>query len=98
MTLAQLRTFCAVARLNSFSKAAEKLHLTQPAVSAQVVALEEVLEVKVFDRMGKKIALSEAGRVTLVAAEEILERVSRLERELGDLRQLKSAHLSIGAS
>jgi len=65
MTLSQLRTFCTVARLNSFSRAAEKLHLTQPAVSAQVVALEEFLKTKLFDRFGKKISLSEAGRIVL---------------------------------
>lgn len=98
MTLAQLRTFCTVARLNSFSKAAETLHLTQPAVSAQVVALEEHLKAKLFDRVGKKISLSEAGRVALRAGEEILERVSQLRGELDDLKELKSGHLAVGAS
>ncbi len=98
MTLAQLRTFCAVARLNSFSRAAEKLHLTQPAVSAQVVALEDALKVKLFDRVGKKISLSESGRVALAAAEEILERVARLQTELVDLRELRAGRVAIGAS
>jgi DNA-binding transcriptional LysR family regulator len=97
-TLAQLRTFCTVARLNSFSRAAEKLHLTQPAVSAQVVALEDFLKVKLFDRFGKKISLSESGRVVLKAAEDILERVSALDQELADLREMKSGRVSIGAS
>jgi len=98
MTLAQLRTFCTVARLNSFSRAAEKLHLTQPAVSAQVVALEDALKVKLFDRVGKKVSLSESGRTALAAAEEILERVSRLDQELADLRELKAGRVVIGAS
>lgn len=97
-TLSQLRTFCTVARLNSFSRAAEKLHLTQPAVSAQVVALEDFLEVKLFDRIGKKISLSEPGRVVLQAAEEVLDRLARLDQELSDLVQLKAGRVAIGAS
>jgi DNA-binding transcriptional LysR family regulator len=98
MTLAQLRTFCTVARLNSFSRAAEKLHLTQPAVSAQVVALEDYLKVKLFDRVGKKISLSEPGRVVLAAGEAILDRVAALDEELANLRELKAGHVAIGAS
>ena len=98
MTLAQLRTFSTVARLNSFSRAAEKLHLTQPAVSAQVVALEDYLKVKLFDRVGKRISLSESGRIALAAAEEILERVAALDRQLSDLRELKAGRVTIGAS
>lgn len=54
MTLSQLRTFQVVARLNSFSRAAEELHLTQPAISSQIVALENSLKIKLFDRMGKE--------------------------------------------
>lgn len=98
MTLTQLRTFCTVARLNSFSRAAEELHLTQPAVSAQVVALEEFLKVRLFDRVGKKISLSEAGRVVLKSGEEILERVSTMRREVEDLSGLRSGTLAVGAS
>ena len=98
MTLPQLRTFCTVARLNSFSRAAEKLHLTQPAISAQVVALEEFLQVKLFERFGKKISLSEPGRVVLAAAEEVLARLQALDEELLDLREMKAGRLAIGAS
>lgn len=98
MTLAQLRTFATVARLNSFSRAAQELHLTQPAVSAQVVALEDHLKTKLFDRVGKKISLSEAGRVVQAAAEEILTRVGRLQRDLADLGDLRAGTLSVGAS
>jgi DNA-binding transcriptional LysR family regulator len=98
MTLAQLRTFQTVARLNSFSRAAEELHLTQPAVSAQVDALETTLKVKLFDRIGKKITLAEAGYAALKAADEILNRVAELQRELADLSGLKGGALCIGAS
>lgn len=98
MTLSQLRTFQAVARLNSFSRAAEELHLTQPAVSAQIVALENALKVKLFERMGKKIALTESGRVALSCAEDIRVRIGRMQRELEDLGELNAGSLHIGAS
>jgi DNA-binding transcriptional LysR family regulator len=98
VTLAQLRTFRIVARLNSFSRAAEELHITQPAVSAQIVALEDVLQVKLFDRVGKKFKLSAAGDVVLQAADEVLERLSGMHIELQDLQQLRSGDLTIGAS
>lgn len=98
LTLAQLKTFMTVARLNNFSRAAETLHLTQPAVSAQVQALEEALKVQLFERNGKKISLSPAGRVALAAAEDLTERLARLDRELADLRQSLSGHLVVGAS
>jgi len=98
VTLAQLRTFLAVARLNSFSRAAEGLHISQPAVSAQILALEDVLKAKLFDRIGKKIALSDAGRTVLAAAEDIVARLAEMERDLADLQQMKAGHLAIGAS
>ena len=98
MTLSQLRTFRAVARLNSFSRAAEELHLTQPAVSAQIVALENTLKIKLFDRMGKKIALTEPGSAVLACAEDISLRVSQMQRELEDLGELNAGTLHIGAS
>ncbi|MCX7167251.1 MAG: LysR family transcriptional regulator [Rhodocyclales bacterium] len=98
MTLSQLRTFQTVARLNSFSRAAEELHLTQPAVSAQIVALENTLKIRLFERMGRKIALTEPGRVALSCAVDIHLRVSQMQRELEDLGELNTGSLHIGAS
>lgn len=98
MTLSQLRTFQTVARLNSFSRAAEELHLTQPAVSAQIVALESALRIKLFERMGRKIALTESGRVALSCAVDIHLRVGQMQRELEDLGELNTGSLHIGAS
>ena len=98
MTLSQLRTFQVVARLNSFSRAAEELHLTQPAISSQIVALENSLKIKLFDRMGKKIALTEQGCVVLSCAEDIDFRLSQMKRELADLGELSAGTLHIGAS
>jgi DNA-binding transcriptional LysR family regulator len=98
MTLAQLRTFRTVARLNNFSRAAEELHLTQPAISAQVVALEHALKTKLFDRMGKRIALTEQGKAVLGAAEDIASRIEQMQIELDDLGTASGGHLRLGAS
>ena len=98
MTLSQLHTFQTVARLNSFSRAAEELHLTQPAVSAQIVALENALAIKLFDRIGKKIALTDAGLIVLDATEGILGRVDEMRAALNDLGGLRAGSLHIGAS
>lgn len=98
MTLAQLRTFLTAARHMSFSRAAEELHLTQPAVSAQIVALETALKARLFDRSGRKIALTDAGRIAVAAAEDILRRIDQFEGELADLLTPGAGSLKIGAS
>src|SRR5512137_2724368 len=98
MTLAQLRTFLAAARHMSFSRAAEELHLTQPAVSAQIVALENALKAKLFDRSGRKLTLTDAGRLALSAADDILRRIDQFEGELADLLTPGAGTLKIGAS
>jgi len=69
----QLRTFQAVARMLSFNKAAERLHYAQSSISAQIQALEEELDVKLFDRLGKRISLTEAGERLLQYAEKIVD-------------------------
>ena len=98
MTLDQLRTFRIVAQLQSFTRAAETLRLTQPAVSAQVVALERGMKVRLFDRIGKKIVLTEAGRVVLESTEEILRRVEEMQQSLDDLEGLRRGKFMLGAS
>ena len=98
MTLAQLRTFLAAARHMSFSRAAEELHLTQPAVSAQIVALENAVKSKLFDRSGRRLALTDAGKLALGAAEDILRRIDQFEGELADLMTPGAGSLKIGAS
>jgi DNA-binding transcriptional LysR family regulator len=98
MTLDQLRSFLAVARCESFTRAAEETHLTQPAVSAQIVMLEREYDARLFDRIGKRIEITEAGRVVLAAAEDILRRVEELNEEMRDLEGLKRGRLRLGAS
>lgn len=98
MTFSQLRTFEAVARLNSFSRAADELFLTQPAVSAQVVALENALKLKLFDRVGKTFTITESGKVVLRCAEDLHGRVQQMQTELDELSKLHRGSLRIGAS
>lgn len=97
-TLSQLRTFQTVARLNSFSRAAQELHLTQPAVSAQIGALESALRIRLFERNGKSITLTEPGRIALACAQDVGERLVRMRRELDDLGEIVAGRLQIGAS
>lgn len=97
-TLSQLRTFQTVARLNSFSRAAQELHLTQPAVSAQIGALESALRIRLFERNGKTITLTEPGRIALAGAQDIGARLAQMRRELDELGEVLAGRLQIGAS
>lgn len=85
MDFANLQAFIAVAETASFSGAAERLHLTQPAVSKRVAALEEELNSRLFDRIGRRIDLTEAGRALLPRAHAILEAVEDSRRAVSNL-------------
>jgi DNA-binding transcriptional LysR family regulator len=98
VTLDQLLTFQTVVRLKGFTRAAEELHLTQPAVSAQIAALEKELKVRLFDRIGKGAALTAAGEVVLDAAADILRHVEEMRQALDDLEGLRRGKLLLGAS
>ena len=73
MDFDQLETFLEVARLSSFSRAAERRFRTQPAISAQIRALEEEVGAKLLDRSGGKVAITAAGKVFQKYAEDTLE-------------------------
>lgn len=73
MEIRQLRTFQAVAQMLSFNKAAQQLHYAQSSISAQIQALEEELDVKLFNRLGRRILLTEAGERLLQYAGKILD-------------------------
>lgn len=73
MEIRQLKTFCTVATLLSFSRAAQQLNYAQSSISAQIQSLEEDLGVKLFDRLGKRILLTEAGGHLLRYANKILD-------------------------
>jgi LysR family hydrogen peroxide-inducible transcriptional activator len=75
MELHQLRYVCAVAETGSFSRAAERCQIAQPSLSQQVLKLEEELNVKLFDRLGRGIRLTESGRAFLPHARAVLDQV-----------------------
>ena len=99
MDLRQLRFFVAITEERNFTRAAEKLHIAQPAVSVAIRNLEEQLGLTLFSREGKKIGLTAEGEVFLGHAREILGKVQNAEREMGgDARPRNGpgAHRSTG--
>ena len=98
MTLEQLRIFTAVAEREHVTQAARALNLTQSAVSAAVSSLEARYGVKLFDRVGRRIELTESGRLFLAEARAVLARAAAAETVLADLAGLKRGSLSLAAS
>ncbi|MFO0752542.1 MAG: selenium metabolism-associated LysR family transcriptional regulator [Thermodesulfovibrionales bacterium] len=94
----KLKVFCTVAETKSFSKTSEIIHLTQPAVSLQIQALEELYETKLFDRSGSSINLTSAGEVLYRYAKDILALYAELEKEIGRLTGLIKGSITVGAS
>jgi DNA-binding transcriptional LysR family regulator len=98
LTLRQFRIFDAVARHLSFSRAAEELHLSQPAVSMQVRGIEVILGLPLTEQLGKKIFLTEAGREVLLASQAITARLDDLQANLAQLRNMDSGSLNLAAT
>jgi len=98
MTLEQLRIFVAAAELLSMTRAAEQLNLTQPAVSAAIAALEERYATRLFDRIGRRLALTEAGRLFMPQALAVLDRAALARQVLDDLSGLLKGEVRIAAS
>jgi len=98
MTLEQLRIFIAVAEREHMTLAADALHLTQPAVSAAIAALEAVHATKLFHRVGRRIELTESGRLFLGEARAVLARAAAAEQVLAELSALKRGSLTLRAS
>jgi DNA-binding transcriptional LysR family regulator len=98
MDLANLSAFIAIAETGSFSLAAERLHLTQPAVSKRIAGLEQQLAVRLFDRLGREIGLTEAGRALLPRAYQILGVLDDTRRALTNLSGEISGRLTLATS
>jgi DNA-binding transcriptional LysR family regulator len=94
----KLKVFCTVAETKSFSKTSEIIHLTQPAVSLQIQALEEVYETKLFDRSSGTVTFTPAGEVLYKYAKEILALYASAEKVIGKLTGLVKGSITIGAS
>ncbi len=98
MDLASLRAFVEVARNGSFSLAAESLFLTQPAISKRIAGLEEELSTRLFDRAGRQVLLTEAGRQLLPRAEHIIHELTDIRRELSNLSGEVAGGLAMATS
>ncbi|HMK42587.1 MAG TPA: LysR family transcriptional regulator, partial [Dissulfurispiraceae bacterium] len=98
MNFYQLLYFSRVARTNSVSRAAEELNITQPAVSKQILALENELGERLFDRIGKKVYLTRAGETLAARADRILQSVQEARTAVQDLSAECSGELIIGTS
>ncbi len=95
ITLHQFRILTAVARHNSFTAAAKKLHISQPAVSMQIKQLEEMLGEPVTEHVNKRIHLTKTGQTLLEAANDILSRLDQLQGELQEMHGEISGPLDI---
>ena len=98
MDIPNLQAFVAVAESGSFSSASELLFLTQPAISKRISALEAELDIHLFDRIGRKVTLTEAGDALLSRAHSILQQVEDSKRAIQNLSGHVSGKLSIGTS
>lgn len=98
MDTANLTAFLAVAKCGSFSQAAEALHLTQPAVSKRIATLEHQLGTRLFDRIGRHISLTEAGRALLPRAGQVLQTLEDTRRALSNLSSKVEGRLVLGTS
>lgn len=98
MQLGQFDLFCQVARVKSFSKAAKLLHISQPAISAQIHSMEDYYGIKLFERTPHGVTLTAAGTVLFDYAKRILELHEDLERKLTGMVDEKNQKLVIGAT
>lgn len=95
VTLHQLKIFDTVTRHMSFASAAKDLHLTSPALSIQVKQLAEAVGLPLYEQIGKKLYLTDAGRTLQAACRDIFGRLEKLDMELADLKGLKQGTLRL---
>ncbi|HEY0786116.1 MAG TPA: LysR family transcriptional regulator [Acidobacteriaceae bacterium] len=98
MDFEQLRTFMEVSRLRSFSRAAEKLSVTQPAISAQIRSLENEVGARLFDRDGGKVTFTAAGRVFEPFAEHVLQCHAHIGTTISELHRSPRGEIAISAN
>jgi len=98
MDIAALQAFLAVAETGSFSRAAERIFLTQPAVSKRIAALEANLDARLFDRIGRTVQLTPAGQALLARTRAILRELDDVKRSLANLSGSISGELRLATS
>jgi DNA-binding transcriptional LysR family regulator len=94
-SLRQIQVFEAVARHLSFTRAAEELHLTQPTVSSQVKSLSDVIEIPLYEQIGRNIFLTDIGEQVACSCRDIISQLSNLEIYLDDYRGMKKGRLRV---
>lgn len=94
-TLPQLRVFEASARLGSLTRAAEELHIAQPTASVQIKKLAETVGLPLFEQVGKRVYLTDAGQRLYIGCHEVFRALSALEETLNGLRVVESGHLRL---
>lgn len=96
MELRQLEYFRALCKELHFSKAAESIGISQPTLSQQIKVLEEEMELPLFDRLGKRIAITEAGQVLYEQCEEIFQRIEYVKDYFSEMRTQERGRLRVG--
>jgi len=97
INLHQLATFQVVAKHSSYVRAAEELHFSQPAVSAQIHQLEEAMGVKLFDKIGRRTRLTQAGEELYLYSQKIFSLIDETLETMESLRSPQYGRLSVGA-
>lgn len=98
MDCRDLEVFLAVARHLNFTRAGEEVHLSQPSISVRIRVLQDELGVKLFEQLGKKIALTEAGQILERHARRVLSALGDAQQAIQELQGLERGSLRIGAS
>lgn len=98
MNLKQLEAFYLVVKRKSFTRAAEELNVTQPAVTIQVKSLEKSLNLKLIQQVGKRVQLTEAGELLYQYAEKIFDLVNEANEKMRDFKKLMRGTLQIGTT
>jgi DNA-binding transcriptional LysR family regulator len=94
----KLKVFCTVAERGSFTRAARIVHLSQPAVSLQIQSLEEFFETKLFDKTGKQVSLTVAGKILYEHAKHIIGHYDEVVKEINKLTGKMKGAVALGAS
>jgi DNA-binding transcriptional LysR family regulator len=98
MVLHQLKIFQAVAKNGGFNRASKDLHLSQPGISINIKKFEEELGIKLFERMGRSIRLTPAGRVVEEYATRVMGTLTEMRQEIEDMKGLEVGQLRCGAA
>ena len=96
MEVHQLRYFCAVAETGNFTRAAEREQVAQPSLSQQIMKLEEELAVRLFDRLGRSVRLTDMGQMFLPRARAILTELRAAKEEVAQRQSSVSGPISVG--